>query len=507
MKGLFILQRRFAPIGNAIAYNMKKNGGMEEAVGYVYFRSSFDYLRKQKDSTFKQLWLDEDIHKTFKNEKLDFAWLTEFEKAYGIPTLWPYITVDRIVYSGQHIREYPHDTPLYTFEEMLRIFQVKAKAIIQIFDEEKPDFILISVVGAIGSRLIYEIAKKRNIQIFVLDGTRIRDDVIFSEEWDTKTWADRIFDETMHGRRKPGKQKEAEIFLRDFQSKPKPYFKEFTPEKLGFHLDKSLAKISPRSFLRALSWLIKMTACYYRNPFRDDYEEIKPLHHLSDTFRRKLRSLIGYQKYFELPREENFVFFPLHFEPEIAISLYAPYVPDQAQLIKKIAMALPVGHFLYVKEHPQMIGYRPRRYYRDLKKIPNVRIIHPAVASYGLIQNAKLITTITSTVGWEAMLFQKPVISFGKVFYNKLSNIVYCENLNTLPWLIKERLEQFRFDETELIHYLSALLEDSVEVPLVHIWTYEFENDKKLNTMLAPVAALIKSKLRKRAGEHGLDAA
>ena len=146
----------------------------------------------------------------------------------------------------------------------------------------------------------------------------------------------------------------------------------------------------------------------------------------------------------------------------------------------RIIRLFDVVHFkLVVKEHPQMVEFRPRSYYEALKKIPNVKLIDPATSSYSITPNAKLITTITGTVGWEAVIFKKPVISFGHQFYNSLSMVTHCDEIENLPELVKEKLERHRHDEEELTAFLAAVFEDSVDIDLNRLWTEESDHKKK----------------------------
>ena len=75
-------------------------------------------------------------------EKLDLDFLKKFEQEYGLPYLWPYLALDRVIMFNLLEREYPYDTPKYTHEEMMRILQVKAKAVIKFLEKEKPNFLI-----------------------------------------------------------------------------------------------------------------------------------------------------------------------------------------------------------------------------------------------------------------------------------------------------------------------------------------------------------------------------
>ena len=121
--------------------------GMEQFCGYVQVRAGYEFLRSQKDISYRTLVLDEDVHARYKDEKLDMDFLRAFERGeYGTPTLWPYLSIDRIIMFQQLVREYPWNTPKYTHEEMLRILQVNIKAVLSFLETEKPDVIVLSVV-------------------------------------------------------------------------------------------------------------------------------------------------------------------------------------------------------------------------------------------------------------------------------------------------------------------------------------------------------------------------
>ena len=89
--------------------------------------------------------------------------------------------------------------------------------------------------------------------------------------------------------------------------------------------------------------------------------------------------------------------------------------------------------------------------YKELKKIPNVKLINPSEISFNLTKAAKIIITINGTAGWEGVLLKKPVITFGNLFFNKLPMVKKCEAIGDLPYLMKEQLENYHYDEKKII--------------------------------------------------------
>jgi hypothetical protein len=117
--------------------------------------------------------------------------------------------------------------------------------------------------------------------------------------------------------------------------------------------------------------------------------------------------------------EGDYFVFPLQMKPESSTSVWARHFVDEISLIKNIAFNLPFGTKLYVKEHFVNLGNLPFDVYRELKRIPNVRLVHPLEPNKPLLQHSQGVITLTSTMGFEALMMGKPVVAFGDIFYKK----------------------------------------------------------------------------------------
>jgi len=458
MKACLFLHRRYTQIGHALAVNLKKLG-IAEFCAYVSFRPPYDFLISQKDIKYTALLLDQDLQSQSEKEILDLEFIKNLEKKYGIPNLWPYLYNDRTIMMGIPPREYQWSPkPPFSHEEMMKAIQVRAKAIIAMLEKEKPDFIFMAVVNNLGPTLLYHIAKKMGIRTVLLSPTRIGIKWNLSGDYKTFTETNKIFEDYQNGIRKNNHREEAIKFLETFRANPSPYFKRYIPQS-GY----------TKTF-KSFFWLIKSSLKYIFKKNKGFDDEI-PWLTFWDKIQTKMRNLYGFSDfYFEPNYKEDYAFYTLHEEPEMATLLYAPHYTDQIQVIKQIARSLPLHFKLYVKEHPYMVGYRPRAYYKELLKIPNVCLINPNLKSFELTSNAKIVFGITATANWEAILLKKPAISFGETFYNKLSMVKRCSSYENLPFLTKQQLENFHYNEEELINFISAILEDSVEADIVNLW-------------------------------------
>ena len=134
---------------------------------------------------------------------------------------------------------------------------------------------------------------------------------------------------------------------------------------------------------------------------------------------------------------EEYFLYPLHVQPEASINVLGAYYTDQLNLIRQISLALPLGTLLYVKEHSAFIGKRESlKFYQSLKKVKNVRLIDPFQDPHPLVEKATAVLTISGTMGYEAILFKKPVILFGDPFYKIYKNCLIVENMKDLYHLL-----------------------------------------------------------------------
>jgi len=169
--------------------------------------------------------------------------------------------------------------------------------------------------------------------------------------------------------------------------------------------------------------------------------------------------------YSEPKKNEKYFFYPLHLEPEAVVLYYADgWYEGQLKLIENIAVQLPFGTFLYVKDHPHGGEYRNVRDYKRLLRIKNIKLIHHNHSGKSLIKNSIGVITINGTAGFEALLMRKYVFCFGKSFYSNFKGIMYLDNIKQLRKAIlsKDLQVENSFDYNDVRSYLSACHEGFV---------------------------------------------
>lgn len=161
--------------------------------------------------------------------------------------------------------------------------------------------------------------------------------------------------------------------------------------------------------------------------------------------------------YDDLDRSRPFVYFPLHVTDDYKITRIIPHCRDQVSLVEQVADALPVGYDLVLKEHPMSLGRNSIGLLRRLRRRPNVRLVQPYTSSHELIQSSAGVVVISSTVGLEALLYDKPVLTLGDPFYAGFGVTLDVHSFAEIAERVPELL-RFRPDPERIRRFLHAAM-------------------------------------------------
>ena len=174
-----------------------------------------------------------------------------------------------------------------------------------------------------------------------------------------------------------------------------------------------------------------------------------------------LRRLCRYDKLEEI--EGRVAYYGLHVQPENAVDVLGSYFSDQLKLLKDIRRALPFDTTLVVKEHPTFLGQRSSQFFRELRKIPNLRLVDHRVSSFDLYRRADLVVTISGTTAYEAGLLGIPAVVFSPMYFDRLSSVHYCSNISELKLLVRRLMTSFERDLEADVNFVSELVGNSYE--------------------------------------------
>jgi len=375
----------------------------------------------------------------------NIEYLKKIEEQYGL-NFWKIASYDR--------KFYPKFNKFYKFSrnEILLIFEQATKFFEYVIDKVKPDFFIVNSYYAHDDVLFYEICKAKGINPLVLFSSRLGTRCLISKKYDK-------MEDTSHFKN---------IKYKTFEDLQK-FLSNNDTFKLAEKLGEAYSEISA-SKIEKLKALIRFI--FVKNNFGNHYNNYGKSK-LNVLFRgtaiqflikKKLNEKFINKNFKKNIVDSKFVFFPLHFEPERSMLVGAPFYPDQIEIIRKIAKSMPIEYKVYVKEHPAMIvaGWRSKSFYKELLKIPNIRLIYPLVNPIELYKKCSLVLTINGTSSLEANIYEKPSILFGSNYFSEVPSIIKVHEIQQLPKIIQKALTTV-VDPKEVSSFITKLEHYSFE--------------------------------------------
>ena len=161
----------------------------------------------------------------------------------------------------------------------------------------------------------------------------------------------------------------------------------------------------------------------FGNPFKVPFKALRVNYKRFVNTKKSQKYYINNDELELASQKEDFYVYPIHYHPESSTSVLAPEYTNEYSNIINIANNLPFGTYLYVKDHKSAKGVQDHSFYKKVSALPNVRLVNFDVNIKKLILKSKGVITVNSTAGYEALLLNKPVYLFGRVFYENFNNV------------------------------------------------------------------------------------
>ena len=171
-----------------------------------------------------------------------------------------------------------------------------------------------------------------------------------------------------------------------------------------------------------------------------DNDYLKPVAWVGRDLAAVARGVAARRLYAAVPRDRPFVYFPLQVADDYKILGLRPHLVDQEAIVSRLVGALPPGVDLVIKEHPMSIGRNSVGMLRRLGGNERVSLVDPHESSLELAGAAAAVATISSTVGMEALLLGKPVLTLGEPFYSGYGVTVDASVLDEVGELLPKAL-------------------------------------------------------------------
>ena len=99
------------------------------------------------------------------------------------------------------------------------------------------------------------------------------------------------------------------------------------------------------------------------------------------------------------------------------------------------------------------LGRNSIRLLRRLRQRPNVRLVDPYASTHELIARSEAVAVISSTVGLEALLYDKPVLTLGQPYYSGFGVTLDVDSFAEIRDAVPELLG-FRPDPERIARFL-----------------------------------------------------
>ncbi len=245
-------------------------------------------------------------------------------------------------------------------------------------------------------------------------------------------------------------------FLIQFRSDSKTFFNKYSQNNTFLTTIISSFKIG------LISLRNKVFLSFKGLKYPADHLKIYLLKELSLFQELKKKWGLFFLRYDKYDKELNYYYYPLHLEPEAVVLYWGDGIyKNQVKLIENIAAQLPPNCYLFVKDHPHANAYRDIEDYMKIKRIPNVKLLDPNISGKYIINNSIGVITINGTSGFEAILLNKQIYTFGNTFYNSCKRVKYIKNVRDLKHELYSNINKSYSDDDDLYNFVYGFLEST----------------------------------------------
>lgn len=401
--------------------------------------------------------------------------LATLQDVFSDGAIWRSIIGDRRLIYGKRSKNFEDYRVHYSEAFLYALATVFTAEFTTLLDRIKPDVVVGFTAVTFGELLALNICRQRGIPTLQLHSSRIGNYFAFHNELTgTSSHVTRLMENS--NSLSQNSLQEAQNVIEQIRLKGLIY------EGVNLKI-RNGRPFQPMATLRSLPGAMVQEFRRYTNPVtRRDHHDPGTLapwfyNHIRQPMRARSVNAFLAQSSRQLTVDQlakigDFAFYPLHSEPEVAIQVLAPpYHKNQIELIRNIAISLPFGMKLVVKEHPRSFGLRPIAFYRSLLQIPNLYFVPMQADSLDVSRQSSLVCVISSTIGLEAICIGKPVLMLGHPKYEAVPSgmAALCENMFELPHVISNLLRAYTYDKQSLTIFIAALIEGSVPIDLYSV--------------------------------------
>ena len=241
------------------------------------------------------------------------------------------------------------------------------------------------------------------------------------------------------------------------------YFPNYIIKQNYSYFNRSFSKL-----IKEIIYMLKLEVFQIRMNFSKKYYKINPykVNFFSRKFiRKRKKETLLRQHNLNLRsfnKDSEFIYFPLHFEPERTTNPDGGDFHDQFLALITLRSFVPKNIKIYVKEHPSqfllsnrgILGRSPI-FYELINKLNNVFLIDIKSDNFTLIKNSNFVATITGTVAIEASIIGKQSLIFGDAWFKGFPNVFEWNDRLIYDDIVNSDIK----DNLLIKNYLSELMD------------------------------------------------
>lgn len=479
------------PVG-IIRQMMEKDPGLE-VIGLAFDRKIHDRVRAQEGLPLTALYDLDELEKKWIGASVSNEDFKKLEDVLGPETLSKTVMADKNLATGWVDGAIIYDTPLAAMardSERLKAYVYGFYTfLLDLYKRHDPDLAFIYTIASGATYAVGAAALHHGFPFLRFQHSRIQKFFVLD------TTLDGMLEPVQRALEQAGRD---EGVLAEFLEPARQHLAACRLQAL----DTSNLALNKKMYTKAMQWpvmLRKLAGIAWRSckkalkpngmALRERPERQNFVFKVSSAFTRRYLNADKYARPFSTCKDKPYVYFPLHVDPEASTLICAPYHANQTAVIEALSKSIPLSACLLVKEHPIMIGKRPRGFYKKIAGMPNVVLVPHDESSHDLIKNASLVATITGTAGWEALVMEKPLLLLGRTPYMQVGQgIVFCQDYAALPRSVLNALETKPAGDEALIRYIAAVMKEGVHVPDELLWNYSPAISEKYSGVTQAIA-------------------
>lgn len=357
---------------------------------------------------------------------------------------------------------------------------------LKLFSEKKPAFVFLNEVTFTWELAAYMIARHLQIPCLVPCYTRAGQKFIITDNPFQKcSDIENLYQQALNDPALvESHMQEAEALLKGFRQRPE--YPDYTVRELKLLVRQAsvpgMLKQLVVDFLKLMALWLKLYGT--KGCLRQEYWWDVLVRNVR-TFSVTRKAIKGVLFEAAAPYlESDYIYYPLHLEPESATLMQSEHFTNQLAFIEQISKNMPAGYKLLVKEHIPAMGVRPIGFYDRIRSLPDVHLLTPFDDSFELIKHAQLVCVLAGTVGWEAMMLGIPLLVIGTAqFMGIKEGFVRCKNLFTLDDCIKHSMNAAPIPEQRLVLFIAATLQlqGDLKIRDMLYWHYGLDPDEVIS--------------------------